>query len=269
MFHSDFTHVSVLLHHVSVCFNSRGAGFRLTGLIAVMKNHLLIVEDELMVQGLLALHLKGEGYAVSVAATGKEMLAILEKEFIDLILLDLNLPDEDGLVLARRMRSRSTVPIIVLTARKDMDNRLGALKIGVDGYMVKPYEPRELILKIQNLLSRSSGGDALAPNGGREICFFGWTLNVPGRSLTGADGQEVHLTPGEFNILAALAQAHGRVLSRDQLLDAICKDDDVPTYRAIDIMVSRLRRKVEKNPRKPRLILTITGHGYKLAGKVP
>ncbi|HIJ93559.1 MAG TPA: response regulator [Rhodospirillaceae bacterium] len=167
-----------------------------------MKDHVLIVEDELMVQGLLALHLKNEGYAVSRAATGKEMLAILEKEAVNLILLDLNLPDEDGLVLARRVRSRSTVPIIVLTARKGMDDRLGALKIGVNDYMVKPYEPRELILKIKNLLDRSDkGGDSALHDGG-VMYFGGWTLNVPGRSLSDAKGRERHLTPGEFNLLA-------------------------------------------------------------------
>lgn len=232
-----------------------------------MKDHVLIVEDELMVQGLLALHLKNEGYAVSRAATGKEMLAILEKEAVNLILLDLNLPDEDGLVLARRVRSRSMVPIIVLTARKDMDDRLSALKIGVNDYMVKPYEPQELILKIKNLFNHSDKGGVSALNDDGVMFFGGWTLNVPGRSLSDAKGREAHLTPGEFNLLAALAKSPDRVLSRDHLIDAISKDDD-PSDRAIDIIVSRLRKKIEKDPKKPRLILTITGYGYKLAGKV-
>ena len=232
-----------------------------------MKAHIILVEDDLMVRGLLALHLQNEGYVVSCAATGKEMFAILEKEAVDLILLDLNLPDEDGLVLARRVRSRSAVHIIVLTARGDLDDRLSALKLGVDDYIGKPYEPQELTLKIQNLLRRSKDDGALDLNGS-VMSFGGWILDASGRSLKEAKGKEVHLSPSEFNILTALAQAPDRVLSRNQLLDAVSKGDNEPSDRAIDIIISRLRKKIEKNPRKPRLILTITGHGYKLAAKV-
>jgi DNA-binding response OmpR family regulator len=232
-----------------------------------MKDHLLVVEDELMVQGLLALHLKNEGYAVSVADSGNEMLAILEKEVIDLVLLDLNLPDEDGLVLARRLRARSAIPIIVLSARKSSDDRLSAFEIGVDDYLVKPYDPQELLLKIPNLLNRSKRGSNFASSDDGVMRFGGWTLDIPGRSLTGPDGREMHLTPGEFNLLFALAQSPDRVLSRDQLLDATSKDGE-PTDRAIDIIVTRLRKKIEKDPKKPRLIITITGFGYKLTGKV-
>lgn len=132
-----------------------------------MTGHVLIVEDDMMVQGLLSLNLKAEGHGVSLAASGREMFAILDKETVDLILLDLTLPDEDGLVLARRVRSRSTVPIIVLTARDELDARLSALKIGVDDYMVKPYEPQELVLKIQNLLGRSGSKGANRSVAGR------------------------------------------------------------------------------------------------------
>ncbi len=187
-----------------------------------MRDHILIVEDELMVQGLLALNLQNEGYAVSRAATGKEMFAILEKEAFDLILLDLNLPDEDGLVLARRIRTRSTVPIIVLTARKAFGDRLSALEIGVDDYLVKPYEPQELTLKIKNLLSRAKGVGTVPSNDGAMIRFGDWTLDIPGRSLKQATGKETHLTPSEFNILTDFSQASDRVLSRSQLLDAAC-----------------------------------------------
>lgn len=233
-----------------------------------MTGHVLIVEDDMMVQGLLSLNLKAEGHGVSLAASGREMFAILDKETVDLILLDLTLPDEDGLVLARRVRSRSTVPIIVLTARDELDARLSALKIGVDDYMVKPYEPRELVLKIQNLLGRS-GSKGGQPFGRREELRIGtWTLDIRGRSLTDAQGRETHLTPGEFNLLAALARAPDRVLSRAQLLDAIGASDRDASDRAIDIAISRLRKKIEQDARKPRLILTITGYGYKLAGTI-
>lgn len=233
-----------------------------------MTGHVLIVEDDMMVQGLLSLNLKAEGHGVSLAASGREMFAILDKETVDLILLDLTLPDEDGLVLARRVRSRSTVPIIVLTARDELDARLSALKIGVDDYMVKPYEPQELVLKIQNLLGRS-GSKGGQPFGSREELRIGtWTLDIRGRSLTDAQGRETHLTPGEFNLLAALARAPDRVLSRAQLLDAIGASDRDASDRAIDIAISRLRKKIEQDARKPRLILTITGYGYKLAGTI-
>lgn len=233
-----------------------------------MNGHLLIVEDERMVLGLLGLHLRNEGYVVSLACSGKEMFGILEKEAVDLILLDLNLPDEDGLVLARRVRRRSTVPIIVLTARKNMDDRISALEIGVDDYMVKPYEPRELLLKVHNMINRSKGGLSANLLVADVVRFGDWTLDIPGRSLTGKTRGEVNLTPGEFNILAALAQAQNRALSRDQLLDAISRDNDAPSDRAVDIVVSRLRKKIEKDPKASRLILTITGYGYKLASKV-
>lgn len=233
-----------------------------------MNAHVLIVEDEPMVQELLALHLRNEGHAVSLASSGREMFAILDKDVVDLILLDLTLPDEDGMVLARRVRSRSTVPIIVLTARDIMDARLNALRIGVDDYMVKPYDPQELVLKIQNLLVRARSNETSPSNGGGALRFGSWTLDIGGRALTGAEGRETHLSPGEFNLLAALARAPDRVLSRAQLLDAISRNDGDPSDRAVDIVISRLRGKIETDPKKPRIILTITGYGYKLAGKI-
>ena len=214
-----------------------------------------------MVQSLLAAYLEDEGFAVSCALTGGEMRAVLNREAIHLILLDLTLPDEDGLVLARQVRARSTVPIIVLTARRGQDDRLAALDIGADDYMTKPFDPRELILRIRNLLGRS-GGDALEVS---VLRFEGWVLDVAGRSLAAPDGRDVALTPGEFNLLAALAKAANRVLSRGFLLDAVSQDADLPSDRMIDVYVSRLRRKIEANPGKPRLIVTIPGHGYKLA----
>jgi two-component system, OmpR family, response regulator len=226
-----------------------------------MKTRVLIVEDDEMVQSLLAAFLENEGFAVSCALTGGEMFAVLSRETVHLILLDLMLPDEDGLVLARQVRARSTVPIIVLTARRGRDDRLAALDIGADDYMTKPFDPRELVLRIRNLLGRA-GGDALEVS---VLGFEGWVLDVAGRSLSAPDGRDVALTPGEFNLLAALAKASNRVLSRGFLLDAISQDEDVPSDRMIDVYVSRLRRKIEKTPGKPRLIVTIPGHGYKLA----
>jgi len=229
-----------------------------------MKRRVLIVEDDEMVQALLAVYLEGEGFAVTSTATGAEMLAVLDREPVNLILLDLMLPDEDGLTLARQVRARSTVPIIVLTARRGRDDRLAALDIGADDYLTKPFDPRELILRIRNILGRAAGAEPEPA----VLSFAGWALDLDGRTLSAPDGRDVRLTPGEFNLLAALARAPNRVLSRDFLLDAVARDEDAPADRMIDVYVSRLRRKIEDTPKKPGLIVTIPGHGYKLAASM-
>ncbi len=229
-----------------------------------MKRNVLIVEDDKIVQVLLALHLENEGFKVSCAATGEEMFSILGKEAINFILLDLNLPDEDGLVLARQVRARSTVPIIVLTARKAHEDCFTALKIGVDDYLTKPFEPRELALRMHNILGRSEAHGSV--HGSDILKFNGWILDITGHTLTAPQGEEVSLSPGEFNILVAFAKAPNRVLYRDHLLDAISVHNATSSRRAIDVAISRLRKKIEKNPANPKLIITIAGHGYKFAG---
>ena len=231
-----------------------------------MTQHLLIVEDEEFVQALIAAYLKKEGFRISLALTGKEMFAVLEKEDIDLILLDLNLPDEDGLALARRVRSRSSVPIIVLTAREGRDDRLSALSMGVDDYLNKPVDPEELALRVHNVLGRSGNTErqGKADDG---IRFAGWTLDGAGRTLTAPDGGTVDLTQAEFQLLSALARAPNRVLSRAQLLDAMAPFGESASDRVVDVMISRLRKKMERNPSKPEMIITVTGFGYKLAAQ--
>ncbi|MCH7486185.1 MAG: response regulator transcription factor [Proteobacteria bacterium] len=229
------------------------------------KHHLLSGEDDEMVQGLLAAFLESEGFRVSLASTGKEMLALLDREEVSLILLDLGLPDEDGLALARQVRARSSLPIIVLTARKGRDDRLLALELGVDDYLTKPADPRELLLRVRNVLGRASAdGGGRGPAGGtRLVEFGGWTVDVSARALTDPDGRDVSLTRAEFNLLAALTKAPNRVLSRDFLLDAISRDADSPSQRMIDVLVSRLRKKIEADPKKPEWIVTVPGCGYK------
>lgn len=235
-----------------------------------MKKHLLIVEDDELVQSLLAAYLQNEDFKVSLAATGKEMLACIDSEPIDLVLLDLGLPDEDGLVLARQVRARSSLPIIVLTARKEQKDRLAALEIGADDYLTKPFDPEELVLRVRNLLYRADRGplqEALRQR--TEIFRFeGWTLDAGAHSLTGPGDNKISLTRGEFNLLAALARAPNRVLSRDYLLDAVSQDADAPTDRLIDVLVSRVRKKIEKNPKKPEIITTVVGCGYKFSAQV-
>lgn len=236
-----------------------------------MNKHLLIVEDDELVQSLLAAYMRKEGFKVSLAATGKEMLACIDSEAIDLVLLDLGLPDEDGLVLARQVRARSSLPIIVVTARKDQKDRLAALEIGADDYLTKPFDPEELALRVRNLLGRAGADGAIgeALRDRTEVFRFqGWTLDAGGHSLTGDDGEKVSLTRAEFNLLAALARAPNRVLSRDYLLDAVSQDSDAPTDRLIDVLVSRVRKKIEADPKKPEIITTVIGCGYKFSARM-
>lgn len=234
-----------------------------------MTKHLLIVEDDELVQSLLAAYMQNEGFKVSLATSGKEMLACIDSEAIDLVLLDLGLPDEDGLVLARQVRARSSLPIIVVTSRKDQKDRLAALEIGADDYLTKPFDPEELVLRVRNLLSRAGGTTEEALRLKTEVFKFqGWTLDTGGHNLTGPDGEKVSLTRAEFNLLAALARAPNRVLSRDYLLDAISQDADAPTDRLIDVLISRVRKKIEPDPKKPEIITTVVGCGYKFSAQI-
>lgn len=227
------------------------------------KQHLLIVEDDKMMQTLLAAYLDQAGYDITAVTTGREMLLALNRYPADLILLDLTLPDEDGLTLARQIRARSRIPIIIITARKGLEDRLTGLDIGADDFLTKPFDPRELVLRVRNLLKRSSETPDMKE---QSISFDGWQLSPSAHTLTAPDGTDIPLTSGEFNLLSALTKAPNRALSRDQLLDAIARNEEPPSDRMIDVFVSRLRKKIEKNPRKPRYIVTVSGHGYKFAG---
>ena len=217
--------------------------------------------------------MQNDGFKVSLAATGKEMLACIDSEAIDLVLLDLGLPDEDGLVLARQVRARSSLPITVVTARKEQEDRLAALEIGADDHLTKPFDPEELTLRVRNILGRAGdGSNTNAEEALRErtevFKFLGWTLDAGGHSLTGPDGDKVTLTRAEFNLLTSLARAPNRVLSRDYLLDAVSQDADAPTDRLIDILISRVRKKIEPNPKKPEIITTVVGCGYKFSARI-
>lgn len=235
-----------------------------------MPKHLLIVEDDELVQSLLAAYLENEGFTVSLAATGKEMLACIDSEATDLVLLDLGLPDEDGLVLARQVRARSSVPIIVVTARKEKQDRLAALEIGADDYLTKPFDPEELVLRVRNVLSRCGPADSRERLRERTevFRFDGWTLDAGGHNLLDPGGDKVPLTRAELNLLAALARAPNRVLSRDHLLDAVSQDAEAATDRLIDVLVSRVRKKIEQDPKNPRIITTVVGCGYKFSARL-
>lgn len=225
---------------------------------------LLIVEDDELVQSLMGAFLRRDGFDVSLATTGREMLAAIDSEHIDMVLLDLNLPDEDGLSLARQVRARSSLPIIVITARREKSYRLAALEIGADDYLTKPFDPDELVLRVRNLIGRT--GNADNPGQMAEIHRFqGWEINIDARTVTDPAGQPANFTRAEFNLLAALVKAPNRVLTRAYLLDAVSHDADSPTERLIDVLISRIRKKIEENPGKPTFITTVVGCGYKFA----
>jgi two-component system torCAD operon response regulator TorR len=226
----------------------------------------LLVEDEELTQNLLKAFLEKEGLEVAVAGSGDEMFDQLDHSRVDLLFLDLGLPDEDGLALLRQIRSVSSLPIIVVTSRTRQPDRLAALELGADDYLSKPFDPQELVLRARNLLGRSAAGAAssIVGRGEQIIEFRNWRLNMDARSLTDPLGEDVTLTRGEFDILAALAKSPDRVLSRAQLLDATAHLGNEPSDRTVDVLVSRLRRKISRCEIDADLIVTVPGFGYKL-----
>jgi two-component system OmpR family response regulator len=231
--------------------------------------HLLIVDDDRELSSLLSKFLTQQGYRVSLAHNGKEMKSALEIARINLVILDLMLPGEDGLVLCRRIRATSTVPIIMLTAMGEEVDRIIGLEMGADDYLVKSSNPRELLARIRAVLRRS--GPAASGHSAdlkRVLEFAGWRLDVTHRQLFSSKNTLVPLRAGEFELLLAFAERPKRVLSRDQLLDLSRGRSAAAFDRSIDVQVSRLRRKIEPDPKEPTLIRTVRSGGYMLASNV-
>jgi two-component system OmpR family response regulator len=231
--------------------------------------HLLIVDDDKELCSLLSKFFSQHGYRVSLAHSGSGMASILANSRIDLVILDLMLPGEDGLVLCRRLRETNTLPIIMLTAMGDEVDRIIGLEMGADDYLVKAANPRELLARIRAVLRRSSSPGANASADQKRILeFAGWRLDVTHRQLLSAKNALVPLRAGEFELLLAFAERPRRVLSRDQLLDLSRGRSANPFDRSIDVQVSRLRRKIEPDPKRPSLIKTVRNGGYILAANV-
>jgi two-component system OmpR family response regulator len=225
--------------------------------------HILIVDDDREIRDLLGRFLTKHGYRVTTARDGQEMRKALAEWRIDLIVLDLLLPGEDGLTLCRQLRAQSNMPIIMLTAMGEETDRIVGLEMGADDYLPKPFNPRELSARIKSVLRRAQGTPAPAPAPGRTMLRFAdWKLDLARRRLESVEGFVVDLSAGEFVLLVAFAEHPQRVLTRDQLLDLTHGRAAAPFDRSVDIQVSRLRRKIEPDPKDPELIKTVRGGGY-------
>jgi two-component system OmpR family response regulator len=226
--------------------------------------HILIVDDHREVRDLVARALTKEGFRVSQAAEGRTMRKLLADSRVDLILLDLMLPGEDGLSLCRGIRAQSDIPNIMLTAKGEEVDRVIGLEMGADDYLAKPFGSRELVARIKAVLRRSR--DRLPPVGAPDTVtnyrFDRWILDTGSRTLLSGDGVTVPLSTGEYDLLLVFAERPQRVLTRDQLLDLTRGRNATAFDRSIDTQVSRLRRKIERDPTSPELIKTVWGGGY-------
>src|SRR5579872_33821 len=227
--------------------------------------HILVVDDQQEICDVVKDYLTGEGYLVSTAHDGSAMRRVLGQAHIDLVILDLMLPGEDGLSLARELRSESGIGIIILTGRGETVDRIIGLEMGADDYLPKPFHLRELLARVKSVLrrvsARGAAQEAAAP-GRSKARFAGWNLDLATRELVSPAGGEVRLTTGEFDLLAAFVKNANQVLSRDRLLDLARNREAGPFDRTIDVQVGRLRRKLEDDPQRPTIIKTVRGTGY-------
>jgi two-component system, OmpR family, response regulator len=229
-------------------------------------HHILVVDDDPSLRALLQEYLGENDLRVSTAGSGAEMTRILDSAVVDLVLLDLRLDGEDGLNLARQIRSDSKIPVIIVTGKRDEADRVMGLEIAADDYVTKPFSNRELLARIRAVLRRfqaSRDVDATPRETKRRAYrFAGWELNALSRRLTAPTGDRVELSNGEFNLLLALCEAPARALTRDQLLE-LSRLHGAEVYdRSIDVQILRLRRKIEADASAPRFILTERGVGY-------
>jgi two-component system, OmpR family, response regulator len=228
--------------------------------------HVLVVDDDAAIRRLVDDYLLQNDFRVSGATTGAQLMSALGAQVIDLVLLDLRLQGEDGMQLLRQVRAHSQIPVIILTGRTEEADRVMGLELGADDYLTKPFSPRELLARIRTVLRRTHAGQEVH---GAPVCrayrIPGWELNLRTRKLTAADGGQVPLSNGEFNLLAALLSTANRVVTRDQLIEMSRRYDNEVYDRAVDVQILRLRRKLERNPAEPQIIITERGAGYRIA----
>ena len=231
--------------------------------------HLLVVDDHRDIRELLARFLTQHGFRVSTAEGAAAARRLLKASNVDLVVLDIMMPGEDGLSLCRELRATTSIPVILLTAVAEDTDRIVGLEMGADDYVTKPFNPRELLARVRAVLRRTL---SLPPQRGElpaeQLAFDRWRLDVARRELVDADGVAVPLSTGEFLLLSAFVARPRVVLNRDQLLDLTRGRDAAPFDRSIDNQVSRLRRKIERDPKRPELIKTHWGGGYSFTAEV-
>jgi two-component system, OmpR family, response regulator len=228
--------------------------------------HILVVDDDQRIRQMLSRYFDQEGYRVSVAADGAALRAQLT-DSVDVILLDVIMPGEDGVTLAREIRAKLDVGIIMLTGRGDVLDRIVGLEVGADDYIPKPFHLREVLARVKSVLRRR-GRQTPPATTAEVIRFEGWRLDVARRQLVSPKGQDVALTTGEFDLLAALARYPGRVLGREALMD-LTRGRNWETFdRTIDAQVARLRKKIEADPKNPTLVKSVRNVGYVFTGKI-
>jgi two-component system OmpR family response regulator len=232
--------------------------------LATHSPHVLVVDDDPDIRAVLEEYLANNDMRVTALASGRSMLDIFETEVVDLVLLDVRMPGENGMMLVQALRDRASVPVMFLTGNAEEADRVMGLELGADDYVTKPFSPRELLARIRAVLRRYQ---APADQSGRDdkrraFRFAGWELNLRTRKLTAPDGRKLDLSNGEFSLLAAFCGSAQRVLSRDQLM-SLSRLHNAEVYdRTVDVQIVRLRRKIEVDPARPQLIVTERGAGY-------
>ena len=224
--------------------------------------HIVVVDDDEVVRSTVSEYLRRNGLSVSEADGGAALREIMGQRPIDLAVLDINMPGDDGLTLAREIRASGDAGIIMLTAKSDDIDRIVGLEVGADDYVTKPFNPRELLARVKAVLRRASRGGESPATMGREVQMGKCRLNLDTRKLYEADGSEVPLTAMEFDLLKCFAEHPRRVLTRDQLLDLAHSKEMEAFDRSIDTRITRIRKKVEKDPAKPECLKTVRGAGY-------
>jgi two-component system, OmpR family, response regulator len=225
--------------------------------------NILVVEDDRETRALIAKYLRTNACNVTTATDGREMARAMADQRVDLLILDLMLPGEDGLSLCRRIRAESQTPIIMLTARGDDVDRIVGLEMGADDYLAKPFNPRELLARINAVLRRHAAAwTASSTEGAAALAFLGWHIDFRRRELRNPEGARVAMTSAEFDLLRVFCERPGRVLSRESLLDLTQGRNAGSFERSIDVLVSRIRRKIEPDPRDATVIKTVRSGGY-------
>lgn len=243
--------------------------------------HILIVEDDPLVADVVAMCLEDAEFETTITASGQAALNMINEGGVDLCVVDLGLPDMDGLSLTREIKSRSQIGIVILSGRGETTERIIGLEVGADDYIAKPFEPRELLARVRSVIRRMQSheaamaagttslgdhGDDLCPEG--VLSFEGWTMDLGSLELQGPDGDRPQLSSSEFSLLQAFAERPNRVLSRDQLLELVHGDNTPAFDRSIDVQITRLRKKIEENPKAPKFIKTVRNRGYMFTAKV-